>query len=151
MPIGRTTVYEWAKKGKIRSEETEFGLRILLNDEEINKINMLKGRKNKPNDSEGLSIIQNESEIIPNYSKSTQIIQNNSKPTENEVMIAMLDQIKGLTVEIKELSKESGQVKFLTDNLITKEKDSKFYQDEYFRLKYENEQSKKLIKNSKKN
>lgn len=140
LPLGRTTVYEWAKKEKIRSQETEFGLRIILNDEEINKINMLKGKKNKNNRSESRQIIQNESEMIlnsseytPNDSEYSAFIPNNSSMAGNDVMLAMLNQIRDLTSEVKELSKESGQVKLLTDN-------NKFYQDEYFKLKYENEQ-----------
>lgn len=141
LPIGRTTVYDWAKKGKIRSEETEFGLRILLNDEEINKISTLKAKKLKRNSSIKFGIVQNDSEVVlkntedeRDYSEPIQndseIIQEQKKVSNNELMLNMLNQINSLHNEVKELSMEAGQVKLLTDN-------NKFYQDEYFKLKYE--------------
>lgn len=51
------------------------------------------------------------------------------------------DLISDMTLRIESLAKEAGKTELLVDNLMTSEQNVKFYQDEYFKIRHELEDS----------
>jgi len=87
-----------------------------------------------------------------NTGKDEEVLQERSVKNEpsllvnssNEIVLNLLNQLNDKTAKIIEYAEEAGKVKLLTDDLLVSKdmlkqlrEDNKFYQEEYFRLKYE--------------
>lgn len=131
------TIYNWIRDEKLRAEQTKKGKIVLLTESELENI-------------------CNEFNIIPNLENKSIIENNNTQQSEtilepvNDQLKFVLEQIleqnnmllkqnEGLMSKVELYSSEAGQVKLLTDN-------NKFYQEEYFKIKYELETSQNKVK-----
>ena len=70
-------------------------------------------------------------------------VQLESKPVQSDIVEKLVNDVLDSKKQLIELSRQVGQIPLLTDNLITKEKDSQHWQNKYFELKFELEQVKK--------
>lgn len=61
-----------------------------------------------------------------------------------ELTQTLSNQFDTYSKQLVEYAEKAGQVKLLTDNLSQEKKDLEFYKNEYFKLKYENEQLTKV-------
>jgi predicted RNase H-like nuclease (RuvC/YqgF family) len=121
----RATIYNWMNSGRLKFDGEGDSRIILLTPDEIEKLKV----NSKP--------------------QSNNLNQQESKLDENSILIRILDQNEKLIEKNDQLieklegyAKESGQVKLLTDN-------NKFYQDEYFKFKYKNEELEKELESKK--
>lgn len=117
----RATIYNWTNAGKLKYRDDGDKRIVLLTREEYEKpavkSNIQSNNLNSPESK------------LDNNSIVTRILDQNDK---------LIDQISTLTIEVRELSKEAGQVKLLTDN-------NQFYTNEYFSLKIEKENLEKEL------
>lgn len=111
----RATIYNWINAGRFGFRDTEKGRIIIMSADEVENIkNNFSGKSNS---------------LDPQESKLDNV----------NLVSRMLDQNQELQSKLLEYnekllfySEQAGQVKLLTDN-------SKFYQEEYFRIKHEYE------------
>jgi hypothetical protein len=108
----RATVYNWTNGGKLQFEDHPEGRMVYLDSSLESNIDI---------DSSYESINNQDSNNL-NYNKS--------KIDKDQISLRLLDQVESMQEKLLEYAEKVGQTKLLTDN-------SKYYQDEYFRIKYE--------------
>lgn len=129
--ISKPTVYTWEAKGLIKSKEVHNGRLFIIPENLIEERKYIK----KVNTSKSEEVIQEKQ-----VKNETSLLVNSS----NEIVLNLLNQLNDKTAKIIEYAEEAGKVKLLTDDLLVSKdvlkqlrEDNKFYQEEYFRLKYE--------------
>jgi len=141
--VSRATIYNWIKTNKIRFRESPKGKIIHLTQEEIDAIEEYNLINSTPEILSQSNIVNQDSNNSLDVSK---LFLDKIRSQDNKVLLGLLDQVKDLNTKIFDYndkllyySEQAGQVKLLTDN-------SKFYQEEYFKQKYELENLIKLNK-----
>ena len=128
--ISTTAIYKKVEKQQLKTIKEKVGSReitfILLEDNQIeNLINETNQNKlGFKTVKEGYKTIENQSDIALKVIELTEKLSN---------------QFETYSKQLVEYAEQAGQVKLLTDNLSQEKKDSEFYKEEYFKLKYENE------------
>jgi len=108
----RATVYNWTNSGKLQFEDHPEGRMVFLDsDLESNLVQ-------KSNVESSINLESNNL----NYTKS--------KLDKDQISLRLLDQMESMQEKLLYYAEQAGQTKLLTDN-------SKYYQDEYFKIKYE--------------
>lgn len=64
-------------------------------------------------------------------------IEQKKEPVSSEVIQKLVNELIDSKNQLINYAEQVGQVRLLTDNLITKENDAKYWQEKYFELKYE--------------
>lgn len=126
----RNTIYYWTNTGKVEYRDSENGRMLIFTKEQYDKF--LK--QHNPYYNTEYNIEQN-NPIEPNleYKNEFNTVQRKAlNPEIQYIFDTYTSQMRELNTQLLEYAEQAGQVKLLTDN-------NKFYQDEYFRLKYENE------------
>lgn len=118
----RATIYNWINAGKLQSEDHPEGKMIYLDSD-------LESNDSNLESSQNL--------------ESNNLNQGKSRIDKDSISLKILDQLESMQSKLLEYAEQAGKVKLLTDN-------NKFYQDEYFRLKYELESLQNLYKNTEK-
>jgi len=119
-------------EGKLRFITTAKGRIIVTTQEEIDSILEFEGQNhilesNSPLPSNYNFPPESRSQYNPNPG-----IPGNSNHSNDLSIKLFIDELREMRLELLEYAEQAGQVRLLTDN-------NKFYQDEYFKFKYENE------------
>ena len=75
--------------------------------------------------------------IEPEYISTTKQDYNDTKTEyaeESENVRLLIEELSSTRQQLVEFAQQAGQAKLLTDNLISKEKDTKYWQDKYFEI-----------------
>lgn len=108
----RATIYNWTNSGKLQFEDHPEGRMVFL-DSSLESNLIYESNMDSINNLESSNL---------NYTKS--------KQDKDQISLRLLDQIESMQGKLLEYAEKAGQTKLLTDN-------SRYYQDEYFKLDYE--------------
>lgn len=81
-------------------------------------------------------------EIEPIQSEIQPVKEHSSMPDSGEFVEKLVTELIDTRKQLINYAEQVGQVRLLTDNLMTSEKDAKYWQEQFFRLKYELEKVK---------
>lgn len=111
--MGRTTVYDWIKSGKLECKDTPRGKIIVITDEQIEEIRKYTGFYDKSQtnmNNFGIS-----SDEHSEYSERNENVQDNFIRTD-ELSVEMLRTINEMKSELLSYAEKAGQVKLLEDS-----------------------------------
>lgn len=108
--MGRTTVYDWIKSGKLECKDTPRGKIIVITDEQIEEIRKYTGFYDKSSGNSGIS-----SEFNGEHSEHFESIQGNFVRTD-ELSVEMLRTMNEMRSELLGYAEKAGQVKLLEDS-----------------------------------